>query len=183
MLLRTHRSPAPAGNETIRLDRGKHSSPRQGMCVMELASILAGEKFTDHPQSVCPVIASFLRAYNDSIDDNRRQDLYGFAAKAVGSRASAEIHRARAELLAAWTREYLRQRQTRFFRFCHRRERLPRRIEHIGPYVVREIPKHTDETHETVLMLVDELLAIDHPRPSADTRALAESREVCEVSA
>ena len=27
--------------------------------------MLAGEPFTDQPESVCPVIASFLRAYND----------------------------------------------------------------------------------------------------------------------
>ena len=31
--------------------------------------MLAGEPFNDRPQSVCPVIGSFLRAYNDRIDD------------------------------------------------------------------------------------------------------------------
>ena len=36
--------------------------------------MLAGEPFSDQPASVCPVIGSFLRAYNDSIDDGRRQD-------------------------------------------------------------------------------------------------------------
>jgi hypothetical protein len=36
---------------------------------------------------VCPVIDSFLRAYNDRIDDGRRQGLYAYAAKVVGSRA------------------------------------------------------------------------------------------------
>ena len=48
--------------------------------------MLAGEPFTDHPASVCPVIGSFLRAYNDSVDDGRRQDLYEYASKVVGSR-------------------------------------------------------------------------------------------------
>ena len=43
-------------HQTIKLSKGKHSSPRDGACVMELASMLAGEKFTDHPESVCPVI-------------------------------------------------------------------------------------------------------------------------------
>jgi hypothetical protein len=47
------------------------------VCVMELASILADEPFSDHPRSECPMIGSFLRAYNDRIDDGRRQDLYG----------------------------------------------------------------------------------------------------------
>ncbi len=48
---------------------------------MELASMLAGETFTDHPESVCPVIGSLLRAYNDRLDDDRRQDLYRYAAQ------------------------------------------------------------------------------------------------------
>ena len=30
------------------------------MCVMELASMLAGERFGDRPVSVCPVIGAFL---------------------------------------------------------------------------------------------------------------------------
>jgi hypothetical protein len=62
--------------QTITLSKGKHASPEDGASVMELASMLAGEPFSDHPQAVCPVIGSFLRAYNDRIDDRRRQDLY-----------------------------------------------------------------------------------------------------------
>src|SRR5437764_4983871 len=76
----------PASHQTIRLGRGKHASPDEGACVMELASMLAGEPFSDHPESVCPVISTFLRSYNDAVDDRRRQDLYAYAARAVGSR-------------------------------------------------------------------------------------------------
>ena len=54
------------------------------------------------PASVCPVIGSLLRAYNDSIDDQRRQDLYGYAAKVVGSRGSTELERMRTEHVTAW---------------------------------------------------------------------------------
>ena len=50
--------------------------------------MLSGEPFTDHPASVCPVIGSFLRSYNDSIDQRRRQSLYDYASKVVGSRAA-----------------------------------------------------------------------------------------------
>jgi hypothetical protein len=64
---------------------------------MELASMLAGEEFTDRPASVCPVVAAFLRAYNDAVDDRRRQDLYGYAADAVGTRGSASVTRQRAQ--------------------------------------------------------------------------------------
>ena len=66
---------APISYQTITLSRGKHVSPEDGACAMELASMLAGEPFNDHPQSVCPVIGSFLRAYNDRIDDTDRLPL------------------------------------------------------------------------------------------------------------
>jgi hypothetical protein len=86
-----------ASHQTVTLARGKHTTPRGGACVMELASMLAGEEFTDRPASVCPVVAAFLRAYNDAIDDRRRQDLYGYASAAVGTRASAAVTRLRAQ--------------------------------------------------------------------------------------
>src|SRR5213079_2520319 len=89
-------------HQTVRLGKGKHASPEDGACVMELASMLAGEPFTDHPASACPVIGSFLRSYNDSIDETRRQSLYEFASKVVGSRAGQRIQEARAERLAEW---------------------------------------------------------------------------------
>ena len=59
-------------HQTVRLARGKHADPDAGVCVMELASMLADEPFTDHPQCVCPVIASFLRSYNDVASDRGR---------------------------------------------------------------------------------------------------------------
>jgi hypothetical protein len=89
---------ATATHQTIRLGRGAHGSPEQGACVMELASMLAGEKFTDSPKSVSPVITRFLRAYNDRLDDERRQALYGYAARVVGTRASRAVERTRAAL-------------------------------------------------------------------------------------
>jgi hypothetical protein len=184
MFRATQPSPAPISYQTIRLARGKHSSPRGEVCVMELASMLAGEPFTDHPWSVCPIIGSFLRAYNDSLDDGRRQDLYALAAKVVGSRASEETHRARAERLATWTYEYARLRQTRFSRFCRRNEKLPPRTEAFGPYAVSLIRKHTDETHAGALALVDDLLAIGDLRSAPDAGAApASRREGLEVSA
>lgn len=70
-----------ATHQSVKLGRGKHTSPEIGACVMELASMLTVEPFTDHPQSVCPAVGSFLRAYNDAIDDRRRQDLYAYAAR------------------------------------------------------------------------------------------------------
>ena len=58
---------------------------------MELASMLAGEPFSDHPASVCPVIGSLLREYNDSLDEQRRQDFYAYASKVVGSHSAFDV--------------------------------------------------------------------------------------------
>lgn len=62
--------------------------------------MLAGEPFTDRPRTVCPVIAGFLRTYNDGLDDDRRQDLYAYAARAVNTRGSRELGARRRRLCA-----------------------------------------------------------------------------------
>ena len=80
-----------ASHQTVRLSQGKHRGPDHGACVMELASMLAGEPFSDRPRCVDPVIAGFLRTYNDGIDENRRQDLYPLASEVVGTRAVAGV--------------------------------------------------------------------------------------------
>ena len=93
---------SPASHQTARLTRGKHSDPEHGTCVMELASMLAGEAFGDHPRSVCPVVASFLRSYNDGVGDDLRDDLYRYAAEAVGTGGRADVTVARARLCHDW---------------------------------------------------------------------------------
>jgi hypothetical protein len=154
---------SPVSHQTIKLCKGKHTTPEDGACVMELASMLAGEPFTDHPASVCPVIGSLLRSYNDAIDDSRRQALYEYASRVVGSRASANVQRARVVRLETWAEEMRRRRRTWFLfgsplRAIVRRRKPP--IDAVGTYAVHTISKHTDETHVSVLTLIDELLAI-----------------------
>lgn len=83
-------------HQTVRLAAGRHPSPRFGVCVMELASMLAEEPFTDRPRKASPVIGSFLRTYNDGLDDDRRQDLYDLASQIVGSAARRSVERDRA---------------------------------------------------------------------------------------
>ena len=95
-------------HQTVRLRRGKHASPEKGVCVMELASMLAGEPFSDRPQAVCPVIGAYLRSYNDVVDDERRQDLYAYAAEAIGTSGSPDLRRARAERAADGARRQAR---------------------------------------------------------------------------
>jgi hypothetical protein len=90
-------------HQTVELRRGRHSSPEQGACVVELASMLAGEPFSDHPRSVCPVIAAYMRALNDGLGDAERQELYAYAAEIVGTRGSRRLRRARARACARWS--------------------------------------------------------------------------------
>ena len=124
--------------------------------------MLAGEPFSDRPDCVCPVIGAFLRAYNDSVDDHQRQDLYAYAAEAVDSRACSEVEQARVDRLNEWTER--RRRSSGMGR------RLPSWLRAIALYpaagevagsvAARSIRRHTDETHAAVLALLDELLAI-----------------------
>jgi hypothetical protein len=144
--------------QTVELSRGGHRSPEEGACVMELASMLAGERFGDHPKSVCRVIAGFLRAYNDAVDRDRRKDLFACAAAVVGTRGSRSTERARIEWMLATLDELgvLRLGRTLL-------DRLPWRgpcPEMIGRRLARALATR-DHGHQRALTLVDELVAID----------------------
>ena len=165
----SRRSVHPVSHQTARLSAGKHGSPEQGVCVMELASMLAGEPFSDHPSSVCPVIGSLLRAYNDSVDDERRQDLCAYASAVVGSRSSLGLRRARAQRLADWTLE----RRRRWPHFLSRLRSRPQAVVvaepslTAGAHAARAIRGGTDRDHIEALALIDELLALDDADPAA----------------
>src|SRR5215217_1755844 len=116
----------PPTHQTVRLRPGRHAHPGKGACVMELSSMLAGERFRDDPRTVCPVVAAFLRAYNDAIDDRRRQDLYPFAALAVGTAGDHATSLLRARACMTWlSADVPILRRTRFraieFTFARRR--------------------------------------------------------------
>jgi hypothetical protein len=89
--------------DRIRLGQGSHSSPANGACVVELASLFAGEQFSDRPQCVCPVIAAFLRGWNDRSAYADRQRLRPYAQRIVGTRASPSVTAWRRDLCLAWT--------------------------------------------------------------------------------
>jgi hypothetical protein len=152
--------------QTITLSKGKHDSSEDGACVMELASMLASEPFSDHPQSVCPVIGSFLRAYNDRIDDRRRQDLYAYAAKVVGSRGSQDVQQARTERLSTWALELHWSPWLQRGVPARLRALVPTPpADLVGSHAVCAIRQHTDKTHAEVRALIDELLTIGARKP------------------
>jgi hypothetical protein len=127
---------------------------------MELASMLAGEPFTDHPASVCPVIGALLRQYNDWIDDGRRQDLYAYAAKVLESRDD-EACALRLDRLVVWKVELQRRHWTgRLVPARLRSCEDVREPEVVARDAVRALGRRTDAAHAEILGLIDELLTL-----------------------
>jgi hypothetical protein len=139
--------------------------------------MLGGEPFSDHPRTVSPAIGSFLRNFNDLLDDTRRRDLYAYAAKCVASAATPEIERARAQYLIRWgdKRWAVRARHSLADRFRRRAARERRRVAPVpaARYAIHALGPITDESHAAALALVDALIAIggpSAPAPSHDRR-------------
>ena len=145
--------------------------------------MLADEPFSDHPKSVCPVIGSFLRDYNDSVGEARRQDLYRYAATVVGTRASMGVQQARVAHLAAWSSEMRQRRYATFMpnflaRALARLLRPPSGIDALASDALRSLGGHTDQTHAAVLALIEQLVAIGAPEP-AEQELEAPAELVC----
>lgn len=64
--------------------------------------MLADEDFSDRPETASPVIAAFLRSYNDGLDDELRQDLYPLAALIVGTAGGRALEDERASRCLAF---------------------------------------------------------------------------------
>jgi hypothetical protein len=73
---------APTGPAGLPLlGAGLHLSPEDGACLMEYASVLAGERFSDSPRCTDPTLATLARLVNDSTTDGGRQRLAGLAPR------------------------------------------------------------------------------------------------------
>ncbi len=68
------------------LSRGKHRNPRRGACFMEMASVLAGEPWSDHPKCTHPLVAHLARMVNDYTSDDGRARLAPHIPSVVGIR-------------------------------------------------------------------------------------------------
>ena len=78
-------SPVPFVPELVPvLSAGKHRNPRKGACFMEMASFLAGERWSDHPRCTHPLLASMARLVNDALDDDERPRIAGLVPDVVG---------------------------------------------------------------------------------------------------
>jgi hypothetical protein len=96
----TQHTAADATAQTTTISKGRHERASAGTCVMELASLLAGEPFSDHPRAACPVIGAYLRTLNDLLDSWDRRRLVPYAARVVGTAGGRRSRRDRASLCA-----------------------------------------------------------------------------------
>jgi len=159
----TNRFPS---HQTVRLARGKHSSPGEGVCVMELASMLAGERFSDRPYCVSPAIGGFLRAYNDFVDDHLRHDLYLLASAVVGTRGTPEVERMRVRRVIEWGQALRNSRpwsRLAGYTYGFRARGDDLNPDEAGSFAVRAIGRKRSSAHEKAMGLVDDLIACGQP--------------------
>lgn len=149
-------------HQTVRLQRGGHASPVNGMCVMELASVLAGERFSDHPRAVSPVIGHLLRTYNDAVGDDRRQALIPYAAAVVGTFRGGDIECRRASRCVTWAVEHGARVPRRCWRLrlLARGHRAPFADAPATRFALAAVASLPGPQHAAVLELVDELIAL-----------------------
>src|SRR5262245_30361268 len=88
--------------EMPRLSPGAHAEGSGEMCVMEAASVAAGQAWTDRPASVSPVIAELLRGLNDCMADAERQRLIGLVPMLPGTRGDGEVEATRSWMVMDW---------------------------------------------------------------------------------
>lgn len=83
------------------LSRGKHRSPKRGACFMEMASYLAGERWSDHPECTHPLLADVARNVNDRTSDAGRPLLAPMIPSVIGLTTDDERADTRIALAAA----------------------------------------------------------------------------------
>ncbi len=93
---------------TLVLTVGDHDAPAAGVCMLEAAAWMAGERWTDRPACVAVPLATMGRGLNDVLPDDQRQALRPLLPRLLGTSGRPEVDE-RASLLALdWlTRTYL----------------------------------------------------------------------------
>ncbi|WP_034620668.1 hypothetical protein [Cellulomonas sp. URHE0023] len=78
--------PAPSIPDVLpELRPGRHRRPEQGGCLMEWTSVLAGERWSDHPTCTHPLLSHLARVVNDLVDDGGRAGLTRLVPDLVGT--------------------------------------------------------------------------------------------------
>ena len=89
--------------QNISLARGNNDPSGMEMCALEAAAYIAGEPWSDHPACVCPVIAAFVRTWNDDLPANERDRLLRpLIPRLVGTWSTPAMQLRRAFIAADW---------------------------------------------------------------------------------
>jgi hypothetical protein len=88
--------------KSLSLKEGAHF-PDSTFCVMEAVAFVAGEKWSDHPECACPIISTFLRAWNDALpsDEDRDRLLKPLIPKLLNTR-NKSLEERRSLMAADW---------------------------------------------------------------------------------
>lgn len=114
------------------LAAGAHVAPEDGTCLMEYASVLAGEPFSDHPRCTDPMLATLARLVNDATTDGGRHRL-GTMAPALAARPHTDAVGSAALVLGTlWRAQEATGQPDALKRHARRAQRRLRRVSHAG---------------------------------------------------
>jgi hypothetical protein len=90
--------------DTVILEHGSHNHRDAGVCALEMVAFLAGEPHSDRPHCTSPVLAAFVRAWNDNLpdDETRTRLLKPFLLRLIGTVGSPAVEERRAYLALDW---------------------------------------------------------------------------------
>jgi hypothetical protein len=80
---------------------GTHPNPRDGRCAMEWVAHLAGERHSDQPGCVSPVVRALCVALNDGLGCTERQRLRPYLTRTIGTAADG-LDESRAWMALGW---------------------------------------------------------------------------------
>jgi hypothetical protein len=84
------------------LKSGAHEK-HDAFCIMEAVAFVACEPWSDSPECASPVISAFLRSWNDSLDDERRNKfLRPFIRRLINTRGNDTLETRRATMAVDW---------------------------------------------------------------------------------
>ena len=86
------------------LKEGSHSRRgKESVCLMEAVAWVAGEKHSDRPQCVSPVLSAFGRAWNDGMrSDEEREQLKQYIPQLIGTAGDPDADERRAWMATDW---------------------------------------------------------------------------------
>ena len=94
---------------TVLLRRGLFGSdtaftgdPADGMTLLEAVAYTAGERHSNKPACVCPVLAGFGNAWNDGMRDSERNELLRYIPKLAGTCDTRMVETQRVEMALWW---------------------------------------------------------------------------------